>query len=101
MTFCGVLCLFQGTSSTIVCIGPVSVGPIGLGLTQQEHWSVPVGPSSQFHQSVLVRSGRSKLVHLGPTGPDRDRTETEVEHPCLGQLPIKFDSLSCRCKSLR
>src|SRR5271168_3115312 len=92
MTFCGVLSLSQVTSITLVCIGPVSVGPIGLGPTQEEHRSGPVGPSFQFRQSVPVRSesktqsvrfGRSKLVNLGPTGLDQDRTETEVEHPWL------------------
>jgi hypothetical protein len=91
MTFCGVLSLSQVTSITLVCIGPVSVGPIGLGLTQQQHRSSPVGPRFQFHQSVPVQSeskrqsvrfGRSKLVNLGPTGQDQDRTEIEVEHPC-------------------
>src|SRR5271170_5288989 len=91
MTFCDVLSLSQVTSITLVCIGPVSVGPIGLGPTQEEHRSSPVGPSFQFRQSVpvrseskrqLVRFGRSKLVNLGPTGLDQDRTETKVEHPC-------------------
>jgi len=91
MTFCGVLSLSQVTSIILVCIGPVSVGPIGLGPTQEEHRSGPVSPSFQFRQSVPVRSeskrqsvrfGRSKLVNLGVTGLDWDRTETEVEHPC-------------------
>jgi hypothetical protein len=75
-----------------VCIGPTKTGPIGLGPTQQEHRSGPVGPSSQFHQLVSVWSEskrqsvwfcRSKLVHLGPIGPDQDWTETEVVHPCF------------------
>jgi len=92
MTFCGVLRLSQVTSITLVCIGLVSVGPIGLGPTQQEHRSGWVGQSFQFHQWVPVRSeskrqlvwfGRSKLVNLGPTGLDQDRTETEVEYPGL------------------
>ena len=83
MTFCGVLSLSQVTSRTLVCIGPILVGPIGLGPTQQERRSGQVGPSSRFHQSVSVRSeskrqsvrfGRSKLDNLGPTGLDQDRT---------------------------
>src|SRR5271154_5061382 len=79
------------------------LGPIGLGPTHCSHWSGPVGPSFRFHQSVSVRSeskgqsvrfGRSKLVDLGPTGPDQDRTETEVVHPWSHSWKSIPDSLS-------
>src|SRR5271170_4836592 len=73
------------------------LGKIGLGPTQCSHQSSPVGPSFQFHQLVSVQSeskehsvrfGWSKLVDLGPIGPDQDQTETEVVHPwsnCKGR----------------
>src|SRR5579859_6601927 len=64
-----------------------SVGPIGLGPMHPPQWSGPVGLRFRVRRfglgSVLVlpqsvRSGRSIVLILGPIGPDRDRTETEV-----------------------
>src|SRR5271155_3081143 len=85
-------------------------GPISLGPTQCSHQSGPVGPSFQFHQLVLVRSeskgqsvrfGRSKLVDLGPTGLDQDRTETEVVHPWAAAFPKPGNLRSCVLQSSR
>ena len=71
-----------------------SVGPIGLGPMHPPQWSGPVGLRFRIRRfglgSVLVlpqsvRSGRSIVLFLGPIGPDRDRTKTEVVQPWAGR----------------
>src|SRR5579859_1791713 len=62
------------------------VGPVGLRFRIRRF-----GLGSVLVLLQLVRSGRSIVLFLGPIGPDRDRTETEVVQPCF--ICIIFHSL--------